>query len=218
MARLAAGDRRGCRAELAALVERVSAADSPDSRPIWLIAAVLERLSGEILRQDGDLAAHRARRALVVERLSGCTDARAARRRALALLAELLASPGERRATLPPLVRRAQSFVEQHYARPLSLSAVARALDVSPSHLARSFGEATNTTLTAYVHQVRLAHALPLLERGDRRVSEVAYAVGYQTYRDFHRNFVKQQRISPRAWTQRRRDTLHFPASSPRRP
>lgn len=202
---LTRGDRTGCRERLTALVERLSAAAAEDPRPIWLLGALFERLSSELLRQDGDRTAYCRRRLSIIERLARCTDLRSARRRALILLDELLPeSPAEGAATIPALVRRAQRFVEQHYAEPLSLSAVAGALDVSPSHLARCFGEATQGTFTAYVHQVRLAHALPLLERGDRRVSEVAYAVGYQTYRDFHRNFVKHQRISPRAWARRK--------------
>jgi two-component system response regulator YesN len=53
-------------------------------------------------------------------------------------------------------------------------------------------------TLTAYVHRVRLEHARMLLAAGDHTISEIAYLVGYQTYRDFYRNFVKYEQSSPR--------------------
>jgi AraC-like DNA-binding protein len=37
-----------------------------------------------------------------------------------------------------------------------------------------------------------------LLAVGGRSISEIAYLVGYQNYRDFYRNFVKYERASPR--------------------
>ena len=37
-----------------------------------------------------------------------------------------------------------------------------------------------------------------LLARGGHRISEIAYLVGYQNYRDFYRNFVKYEKASPR--------------------
>jgi AraC-like DNA-binding protein len=43
-----------------------------------------------------------------------------------------------------------------------------------------------------------------LLLAGGRTVSEIAYLVGYQNYRDFHRNFVRFQRISPKKFRQAR--------------
>ena len=53
-------------------------------------------------------------------------------------------------------------------------------------------------TLTAYIQRVRLRHAKQLLAEGGRSISEIAYLVGYQNYRDFYRNFVKYKNASPR--------------------
>jgi AraC-like DNA-binding protein len=52
--------------------------------------------------------------------------------------------------------------------------------------------------LTSYLHRVRLEHAMLLLASGERSISEIAYLVGYQNYRDFYRNFVKRKSASPR--------------------
>ena len=38
-----------------------------------------------------------------------------------------------------------------------------------------------------------------LLCHGETRLSEIAYRVGYQNYRDFYRNFVKYESSAPRA-------------------
>ena len=55
------------------------------------------------------------------------------------------------------------------------------------------------------MHRTRLEHARLLLAAGERSISEVAYLVGYQNYRDFYRNFVKYENVSPRQVQRRRR-------------
>jgi AraC-like DNA-binding protein len=53
-------------------------------------------------------------------------------------------------------------------------------------------------TLTSYIQRVRIGHARRLLADGRESISEIAYRVGYRNYRDFYRNFVKQENASPR--------------------
>ena len=75
---------------------------------------------------------------------------------------------------------------------------MAAILHVSPNYLSRLFRRETGLTLTAFVHRVRLDHAVALLGESNRSISEIAYRVGYQNYRDFYRNFVKVEQASPR--------------------
>ena len=203
--RLAALDLRGCRQALRALVERLDMAgpEAQRERARLLLLDLLGRINHALYRIDRHGEAFQASRLALIDRFTMCRDAASVRSVFLAALDELLEESDGRRAPLPPLVRRAQAYVHQHYARRLSLSLVAEHLNVSPGHLARSFREALGLTLTGYVHRVRLEHALVLLARGGRRISEVAYLVGYQTYRDFHRNFVKQQKVAPRTMQER---------------
>jgi AraC-like DNA-binding protein len=113
-----------------------------------------------------------------------------------------------------PLVGQAKSLIDADYDRRISLSVIAERLNVSSNYLSRLFRREVGITLTAYVHRVRLGHAVLLLAEGGSSISEIAYRVGYQNYRDFYRNFVKYEKRSPR---QMRRD-LHKKAVAARRP
>jgi two-component system response regulator YesN len=118
-------------------------------------------------------------------------------------LNRLLAAVSPGKPTTHHLVQAAQSFIEESHARRISLSAVASQLNVSGNYLSRVFKRETGTTLTSYIHEVRLEHALVLLANGGRSISEIAYLVGYQNYRDFYRNFVKYKKASPRQFQRR---------------
>jgi AraC-like DNA-binding protein len=106
-----------------------------------------------------------------------------------------------------PLVARARDLIEQSYTRRISLSSVAGSLAVSPNYLSRLFRAETGVTLTAYVQRARLDRAKQLLAESGRTISEIAYQVGYQNYRDFYRNFVKYESVSPRQMRRRLNDS-----------
>ena len=111
--------------------------------------------------------------------------------------AQILAPFETASASLLPLVGRARAFIDQNFDRKISLSSVARNVNVSSNYLSRQFRQETGMTLTSYIHRVRLRQARRLLAQGGRRISEIAYLTGYQNYRDFYRNFVKYERTSP---------------------
>jgi AraC-like DNA-binding protein len=122
--------------------------------------------------------------------------------------AELGPTP-QRRPTqrINPLVARARELIEQSYMRRISLSSIASTLAVSPNYLSRLFRAETGITLTAYVQRARLDRAKQLLGESGRTISEIAYQVGYQNYRDFYRNFVKYEKVSPRQMRRRLNDS-----------
>ena len=99
--------------------------------------------------------------------------------------------------TANPLVARARAFIEQNYACKLSLRHVAEFLNVSRNYLSGLFRKECGRTITEYIHQTRVKRAEALLVAGGRTISEVAYQVGYQNYRDFYRNFMKFEKSSP---------------------
>jgi YesN/AraC family two-component response regulator len=80
---------------------------------------------------------------------------------------------------------------------------VAQALAVSPNYLSRLIRRETGMTLTAHIQRTRLRRAKQLLAEEGRSISEIAYQVGYQNYRDFYRNFVKYEDTSPRQMRRR---------------
>lgn len=176
-----------------------TAAGSPRRQSVLLLLSVLLQVSSRVHRLTTDGGRHHASRVALLERFAAYEDPEDARQAFIPALNRLLAdvrptSPGG----LPQLVERAQSFVEENYAHRLSLSTVAAHLNVSRNYLSRLFHQETGSTLTAYIHRTRLEHARLLLASGGRSISEIAYLVGYQNYRDFYRNFVKYEKASPR--------------------
>jgi AraC-like DNA-binding protein len=101
-----------------------------------------------------------------------------------------------------PTVTRAKSFVEQNYMRKICLSHIAESVNMSRGYLSALFRNHCGVTLTEYIHRVRMREAERLLASGEHSISQVGYAVGYQNYRDFHRNFVRYEKVSPRTFLQ----------------
>jgi len=103
----------------------------------------------------------------------------------------------ERQNTEPPLVQRAREYIDKHKMEPLSLSAVAQAAGASVFHFCKVFRKSTGLKFTDYVARVRLEDARTRLLNPNRRVSEVAYDVGFQSLTQFNRTFKRVFGQSP---------------------
>jgi AraC-like DNA-binding protein/ligand-binding sensor protein len=116
-------------------------------------------------------------------------------------------------ASEPPAVVRARAFIAEHLTDPLSLAQVAQAAHMSPYYFCKIFKTATGQTFTAYVARTRIEKVKQLLLNPHARVSEAAYAAGFQSLSQFNRVFRRFAGQSPSAY----RDHLHG-ASEPLRP
>ena len=100
----------------------------------------------------------------------------------------------------PPLVTKAKQFIESHYGEELSLGQVARAASSSPFHFCRAFKNATGISFTQYVSRLRVGKAAALLVDQPRRVTEIAFDVGFQSLTNFNRVFKRIVGLSPRQY------------------
>jgi len=103
----------------------------------------------------------------------------------------------ERNNAEPPLVQKAREYIEKHKMEPLSLSAVAQAAGASVFHFCKVFRKSTGLKFTDYVARVRLEDARTQLLNPNRRISEVAYDVGFQSLTQFNRMFKRVFGQSP---------------------
>jgi AraC-like DNA-binding protein len=122
--------------------------------------------------------------------------------RLLAFFAEQLSALSnqlvtERQNAEPPLVQKAREYIDQHKTEPLSLSAVAKAAGASVFHFCKVFRKSTGLKFTDYVARVRLEDARTQLLNPNRRISEVAYDVGFQSLTQFNRMFKRVFGQSP---------------------
>jgi AraC-like DNA-binding protein/ligand-binding sensor protein len=108
----------------------------------------------------------------------------------------------ERHNAEPPLVHKAREYIEKHKVEPLSLSAVAQAAGASVFHFCKVFHKSTGLKFTDYVARVRLEEARTQLLNPNRRISEVAYDVGFQSLTQFNRMFKRVFGQSPSEFRQ----------------
>lgn len=99
----------------------------------------------------------------------------------------------------PLMVRKARAYIANNKRNSLSLSTVAKASGTSPSHFCKVFKKTTGLTFTDHVARVRIEDAKAELLNLNRRISEIAYDVGFQSLTQFNRVF---QRIFGQSPTQ----------------
>jgi AraC-like DNA-binding protein/ligand-binding sensor protein len=103
----------------------------------------------------------------------------------------------EKQSAEPPLVQKARAFIEAHKMESFSLGDVAKAAGASVFHFCKVFHKATGLKFTDYVARVRLEDARNQLLNQNRRVSEIAYDVGFQSLTQFNRTFKRVFGQSP---------------------
>lgn len=97
----------------------------------------------------------------------------------------------------PPSVAKARQFMREHQGESLALSDVARAVNMSTFYFCKTFKKATGYTFTDYLSRSRIERARELLLNPHRRVSEIAFEVGFQSLTHFNRTFHRVLAQSP---------------------
>jgi AraC-like DNA-binding protein len=92
---------------------------------------------------------------------------------------------------------RARNFICQNFTDPISLTSVAKVANISAGHLSEKFRQVTGVNFVDYVGNVRIEQACNLLADGNMRISEIAFAVGFQSLSQFNRVFKKVHGRSP---------------------
>jgi len=100
-------------------------------------------------------------------------------------------------------LRRARDLIDREYARPLEVSALARAALMSPAHFSRKFRAAYGETPYSYLMTRRIERAKALLRRGDLSVTEVCLAVGCTSLGSFSARFTELVAETPTAYRSR---------------
>jgi AraC-like DNA-binding protein/ligand-binding sensor protein len=103
----------------------------------------------------------------------------------------------EQRHAEPVLVARAREYIEQNKTGALSLGMVAAAAGASVFHFCKVFHAATGLKFTDYVSRVRVEDARTQLLNPLRRISEIAYGVGFKSLTHFNRTFKRVFGESP---------------------
>jgi len=107
----------------------------------------------------------------------------------------------------PVGVWKARKFIEEHSDEEISLRETAKAVNISPNYLSEKFKQITGMKFVEYVARTRFQRACGLLNDGDVRISEVAFAAGFQSLSQFNRVFKRFSGKSPTQYRASKRMT-----------
>ncbi|WP_342533737.1 AraC family transcriptional regulator [Lysinibacillus sp. FSL K6-0057] len=97
-----------------------------------------------------------------------------------------------------------KAYLEQNYAKPLTLESIAKALRYSPSHLSIQFKQQIGYSPIEYLIQLRIEKASILLEKTNASLRDIAMGVGYSDVYYFSRLFKKRVGVSPTKFRQKK--------------
>jgi AraC-like DNA-binding protein/ligand-binding sensor protein len=102
-----------------------------------------------------------------------------------------------------PAIAKARSYIADRHADELSLTSVARAVNMSAFYFCKTFKRATGMTFTDYLARVRVEKVKNLLLNPHKRDSEAAYEAGFQSLSQFNRVFRRIAGEPPTAYRER---------------
>lgn len=97
---------------------------------------------------------------------------------------------------------RVLDFLQRHYQRDLTLEEIARHTFLTPNYLAAVFKRETGQTIFQALSQIRIEHAARLILENQTPLSQIAEAVGYNSYDRFARVFREVKGVSPKYFGQ----------------
>lgn len=115
-------------------------------------------------------------------------------------LVHMLRMPAEtqRAADRHPAVAAMAEYLYDHYAQPLSLTALADRLGYTPQYLSSLFRRETGMSPIGYMQRLRVEKSCRLLTESGLRISEIAQEVGYCDLKHFETLFRRHMNITPR--------------------
>ena len=97
----------------------------------------------------------------------------------------------------PVAIWKARKYIEEHAGEELSLTKVANVVKMNANHLSENFKQVTGINFVEYVARSRFANACDLLRKPNLRISEIAFAAGFQSLSQFNRVFKRFSGKSP---------------------
>ncbi len=94
------------------------------------------------------------------------------------------------------VMKRMTDFIERHHSENLKLETLAELFSYNSSYLGKLFKSHTGEHFNTYLDQVRIDHAIKLLQDG-WKVHQVSERVGYANVDYFHSKFKKYKGVSP---------------------
>ncbi|WP_094550655.1 response regulator transcription factor [Petroclostridium xylanilyticum] len=92
---------------------------------------------------------------------------------------------------------KAIEYIESHYSEDISLKDISDYVNISPNYFSMVFKKETGVSFSNYLLNVRLEKSKELLRKGNIRIYEIAYSVGFNNDQYFNRVFKDKYGITP---------------------
>jgi len=99
-----------------------------------------------------------------------------------------------------PVIARARAYIAEHLSEQVTLRDVARLAHRSTCYFCKTFKQATGLTFGDYLARMRIESVKRMLLSPNKRVSEIAFAAGFQSLSQFNRTFRRIEGRSPMVW------------------
>lgn len=99
-------------------------------------------------------------------------------------------------------LKRARDYISSHLTEEIRIPMLAEHTGINKSYLQSLFSKYMDCTITDYINQKRLEHAIFLLVNSSLSITDVAFRSGYNSRQHFGNTFEKYYGISPRAYRQ----------------
>jgi YesN/AraC family two-component response regulator len=98
---------------------------------------------------------------------------------------------------LDPRVKNAIRYITDHYAKPMQITDVARAVSLNPVYFGALFKKETQMAFRDYLNMIRLNQAEDMLRTGEWNVTEVALRCRFGDVFYFSRLYKKHKGVPP---------------------
>lgn len=98
------------------------------------------------------------------------------------------------------IVKEIIAYCYDNYSSDISLQAVADELGISRCYISRIFSRRLHIGFSDYINSLRIRSACELLKTSQNSVTEIAYAVGYNSVRTFDRCFMSVRGMTPKEY------------------
>jgi AraC-like DNA-binding protein/quercetin dioxygenase-like cupin family protein len=100
-------------------------------------------------------------------------------------------------------IKEALEYIERHYAEPIRLRDLAAAVSMSEAYFCRLFRRITAATPVDYINLYRVRQAAILLRSTDRKITDIAFAVGFRNLSYFNTVFRQRFGCTPTEYRKR---------------
>lgn len=95
-------------------------------------------------------------------------------------------------------MKKAVQYIAKHYAQPLTLEEVAKAVHLNPSYFSTLFKQSLGLSFREYLNMVRVEESKRLLTGTDYSIIDIAIATGFENQSYFSKVFKKYTGMTPR--------------------